>query len=263
LLPENYKKCLKPGAGSPGVGGLALKVHTCLPAKAGFQLTNKTHEKSIFAKRLKLMNFLAHAHLSGDNDEILFGNFIADAVKGMQWKKYDANIRAGILLHRQIDTYTDRHPVVKRSIGRIRDDYGRYSGIVVDIYYDHFLADGWNSYHPTALRNFSRHVYAVLTKRFLILPDRTKRMLPFLVAQDWLTNYARFSGLEQVFRGMDRRTALLSGMSSAVAGLEKNYEALRNDFNAFYPELQSFAAVTLKDILENGQAASASKPDEQ
>ena len=90
------------------------------------------------------MNFLAHAHLSGENDEILFGNFIADAVKGKQMEKYETDVQAGIRLHRQIDTFTDNHAVVRRSVNRVRSEYGRYSGVVMDIYYDHFLAKDWN-----------------------------------------------------------------------------------------------------------------------
>jgi acyl carrier protein phosphodiesterase len=212
----------------------------------------KLIEKPILAKRLNAMNFLAHAHLSGNNDEILFGNFIADAVKGKQWEKYNGPIQTGILLHRQIDVFTDRHILFKKSMNRIRNEYGRYSGVVVDIYYDHFLAEGWGNYHQTELRSFSRHVYAVLSKRFLLLPDRTKRMLPFLIAQDWLTSYADLSGLERVFRGMDRRTSLLSGMSNAVEGLEKNYDALKKDFTSFYPELQAFAETALEKLRKKG-----------
>ncbi|RLD43449.1 MAG: DUF479 domain-containing protein [Bacteroidetes bacterium] len=198
------------------------------------------------------MNFLAHAHLSGNNNKVLLGNFFADAVKGKQWEKFETEIQAGILLHRQIDTFTDKHLIVKRSVNRIREDYGRYSGVVMDIYYDHFLAKNWKLYHPSSLNSFSKHVYAELTKRFLILPDRTKRMLPFLIAQNWLTSYAEFSGLERVFHGMDRRTGLLSGMSSAVTGLEKNYEELKKDFTEFYPELQRFSNDMLTEIIENG-----------
>ena len=199
------------------------------------------------------MNFLAHAHLSGDSDKILFGNFIADSVKGKQWEKFEREIQAGIRLHREIDTYTDKHPIVKRSVNRIRDDYGRYSRVVMDIYYDHFLAKEWGFYHSGGLNAFSKHVYAVLTKRFFILPERVKMMLPFLIAQNWLTSYAEFSGLERVFQGMDRRTGLLSGMSNAVEGLEKNYDELKEDFKAFYPELQSFSEGALVEILENNQ----------
>ena len=120
----------------------------------------------------------------------------------------------------------------------------------MDIYYDHFLAKYWSLYHPSGLNGFSKHVYAVLTKRFLILPDRTKRMLPFLIAQNWLTSYAEFGGLDRVFQGMDRRTGLLSGMSDAVTGLEKNYKELKQDFTEFYPELQTFSKDTLVGILE-------------
>ncbi|MCF6169475.1 MAG: ACP phosphodiesterase [Bacteroidales bacterium] len=198
------------------------------------------------------MNFLAHAHLSGNDDEILFGNFVADSVKGKQWERYGKGIQAGIRLHRQIDTFTDRHPLVKQSVNRVRSEYGRYSGVVMDIYYDHFLAKGWKQFHTDELGDFASHVYAVLTRRFLILPDRTKRMLPFLVAQNWLTAYAGFPGLERVFRGMDRRTGLLSGMGDAVHGLEKNYDGLQQDFAEFYPKLREFSKDTLEQILENG-----------
>lgn len=194
------------------------------------------------------MNFLAHAHLSGDNDNILFGNFIADAVKGKQLEKYKPEVQAGIRLHRQIDMFTDKHPVVKQSVNRVRGEYGRYSGIVTDIYYDHFLAKDWNHFHPDKLTDYSKYIYALLTKRFLILPDRTKRMLPFLIAQNWLASYAEFKGLERVFQGMDRRTGLLSGMSSAVIGLEKNYEGLKKDFLEFYPELEAFSKEKLREI---------------
>lgn len=195
------------------------------------------------------MNFLAHAHLSGDNDNILFGNFIADAVKGKQLEKYKPEVQAGIRLHRRIDTFTDKHPVVKQSVNRVRGEYGRYSSIVIDIYYDHFLAKDWNHFHPEKLIDYSKYVYALLTRRFLTLPDRTKRMLPFLIAQNWLTSYAEFKGLERVFQGMDRRTGLNSGMSSAVLGLEKNYDDLKNDFYEFYPELEAFSKEKLRKIL--------------
>ncbi len=207
-----------------------------------------------FAAQLTRMNFLAHAHLSGENNDILFGNFIADAVKGKQMARYKEGIRTGIRLHREIDTFTDRHALVKHSVSRVKADYGRYSGVVVDIYYDHFLASGWERYHKDELGVFAARVYGLLTRHFFILPDRTKRMLPFLIAQNWLTAYADFSGLKNVFKGMDRRTGLLSGMGDAVAGLERNYDGLKQDFEAFYPELFQFSEQTLQRLLrENGK----------
>ena len=102
------------------------------------------------------MNFLAHTHLSQDNEDVIFGNFIADAVKGKSYLKYRKDIITGILLHRDIDTFTDRHPIVKNSKATVREHFGKYSGIVVDIYYDHFLAHNWEDYHSEELVRYSR-----------------------------------------------------------------------------------------------------------
>ena len=195
------------------------------------------------------MNFLAHAHLSGSNKDVLLGNFIADAVKGKKFLDYRKDIQVGILLHRQIDSYTDKHELFKQSVNRVRDDFGRYSGIVVDIFYDHFLASNWKAYHETDLSGFASYVYSILTKNVIILPNRTKMLLPFLISQNWLTSYAKLSGLQQVFNGMDRRTGRISGMDQAVEVLTKFYSELYNDFHGFYPQLNDFSKDKLENIL--------------
>ena len=152
------------------------------------------------------MNFLAHAHLSGDNDALLFGNFVADSVKGNELNRYHQEVKNGIVLHRKIDRFTDMHPVVSGSKDKIRRHFGLYSGIVVDIFYDHFLAANWNLFSPVELSEFSTNVYKILAKRFLLLPPRTLRILPFLIAQNWLSSYANLTDMKRVFYGMDRRT---------------------------------------------------------
>jgi len=186
------------------------------------------------------MNFLAHAHLSGQNTNILFGNFIADAVKGNASIKYKDEILAGITLHRKIDTFTDAHPIHKKSRNLIRSEFGKYSGVVIDIYYDHFLAKQWDIYSSITLKQYTSWVYKHISKKFLLLPNTTKRFLPFMISQNWLLNYANFQGLDKVFYGMDRRTKFNSGMSGAVEILKIHYEPLKNDFNTFYPELLEY-----------------------
>ena len=183
------------------------------------------------------MNFLAHAHLSGDNDALLFGNFVADSVKGNELNRYHQDVKNGIVLHRKIDRFTDLHPVVSVSKDKIRQHFGLYSGIVVDIFYDHFLAANWNLFSPVELSEFSTGVYKILAKRFLLLPPRTLRILPFLIAQNWLSSYANLTDMKRVFYGMDRRTRFRSGMSGAVEVLQQNYKSLEKDFFLFYPEL--------------------------
>ncbi len=194
------------------------------------------------------MNFLAHAHLSGSNRDVLLGNFIADAVKGKKWQNYRQDIQIGILLHRQIDSYTDKHELFKQSVNIVRKDFGRYSGIVMDIFYDHFLARNWQNYHQDDLAVFANHVYGILTRNLLILPNRTKKLLPFLISQNWLTSYAEFDGIRQVFNGMDRRTGRISGMDTAVDVLIQNYVELYDDFVSFYPELIEFSGKSLYTI---------------
>ena len=197
------------------------------------------------------MNFLAHAHLSENNNQILVGNFIADSVKGKDFNKFPEGIKQGIILHRQIDTFTDSHPVFKRSLGRIRSQHGKYSGIVVDIFYDHFLAKNWNNYHAEKLSEFAEHVYTLLKGNYEILPERTKRLLPYLTSQNWLVGYGNFADLELVFYGMDRRTQLVSGMRNSVLTLKENYSGLEEDFTEYYPELQEYTYKELQLILTN------------
>ena len=188
------------------------------------------------------MNFLAHSHLSGDNDDLLFGNFIADAVKGKGHNGFPEAIQNGILIHRKIDSFTDTHPIFRQSLQRIREHFGKFAGIVVDIYYDHFLAHNWHRYSDLQLPDYADHVYRILEERYELLPSRTRRMLPYLTAQNWLVGYANFNGLNAVFQGMDRRTGLRSGMSKAVPVLLENYDDLKSDFFTFYPLLEEFAA---------------------
>jgi acyl carrier protein phosphodiesterase len=194
------------------------------------------------------MNFLAHTHLSGENEDVIFGNFIADSVKGKSFNKFRENIMLGILLHREIDFYTDKHYVQKRSKDLIRSEFGKFSGVVTDIYYDHFLARNWVEYSDVELSSFSSNVYLILARRFLLLPSRIKKLLPFLIAQNWLTGYANLVDLARVFKGMDRRTGYISGMNNAIVVLELNYNDLYDDFTEFYPQLQNFAKNKLNEL---------------
>ena len=193
------------------------------------------------------MNFLAHAHLSGNDEELLTGNLMADAVKGKSWMQYADGIQKGILLHRRIDDFTDKHPLVRQSKALIREHFGLYSGVITDIYFDHFLATEWQNYSDTPLVNFSRHVYGILSKHFTLLPPRMKYILPFMIAQNWLNSYASPRELEQIFYNMDRRTGFRSGMKTAVAVMKIHYDNLYENFRAFYPQLEQ----QVKEIMDN------------
>jgi len=186
------------------------------------------------------MNFLAHASLSGSDEQLLIGNFIADAVKGNHLSRFTEGIRKGILLHREIDAYTDRHPVFIRSRERLQPEYGRYSGVIVDIYYDHFLASGYGKYFEEDLSEFALHVYGLMLRNYNLLPAKSKRILPYMIIHNWLVGYANFTDLQWVFNGMSRRSKRYqSGMENAVVSLKDNYKAFEEDFHAFFPDIMA------------------------
>ncbi|WP_299251567.1 acyl carrier protein phosphodiesterase [uncultured Cytophaga sp.] len=183
------------------------------------------------------MNFLAHIYLSGSDQQSMIGNFIADSVKGKEILIYSSEIQEGIKFHRFIDTYTDTHPTILEAKKIIAPYFGKYNAVVIDIYMDHFLAKDWNHFSNVPLEAFSQSVYAILDTNKSILPDRLQEILPYMTKQDWLSNYAYFHGMEQVFKGMSRRAAFVSHMEDATEVLKKHYAEFQECFNDFFPSL--------------------------
>jgi acyl carrier protein phosphodiesterase len=183
------------------------------------------------------MNYLAHLYLSFGDEELMVGNYIADAVKGKQIDRYNDNIKTGIRLHRQIDQFTDAHPVVALSKNRIRSNYHKYSGVVIDMYYDHFLAAGWNRYADIPLQQFTKHAYRTLFKYYLTMPARMKLILPAMAIGNWLASYADIDNVGLALQGMSRRTKFESGIENGKNQLIEHYSDLQSDFEQFFPEL--------------------------
>jgi len=186
------------------------------------------------------MNFLAHIYLSGDSEDILLGNFIADMVKGKQIENFHQGIVDGFMLHRKIDTFTDNHPIIEQSKIRIRNKYRLYSGVVVDMYYDHFLSKYWYDFSKQSLTRFVKQAYHILLKNYFLLPMRAKNVLPYMVASNWLVNYGDLDRLHGYFEGMAQRTMFKSGMEDAVEDLVKYYDDFENEFRTFFPELITY-----------------------
>ncbi|WP_321287596.1 ACP phosphodiesterase [uncultured Sunxiuqinia sp.] len=186
------------------------------------------------------MNYLAHLYLSGEDESIMVGNFIGDYVKGKQYLQFPLAVQKGVLLHRQIDWFTDRHPLVKACARRFRSNYGRYSAIVTDVIFDHFLAVNWQQYSNDPLRQFSKYVHAVLLSNFSILPLRVKTFLPFLIQHKRLESYAGLEGIWQSLAIMGRRTSLPEEADFAIQILKQDYESIRTEFERFFVELVEF-----------------------
>ncbi|MBR9845510.1 MAG: DUF479 domain-containing protein [Algicola sp.] len=183
------------------------------------------------------MNFLAHIYLSGDNEMITIGNFVADAIRGNKYKLLSPEFQVGVKLHRHIDTFTDAHPIVRQSTKRLHKNYSHYSGVIVDILYDHFLAKNWSKYSNVPLETYVDDFYESLKKHFDLLPERFQKLLPFMIADNWLLSYAEVEGIQRVLNGMNRRTKNKSGMNLATNELKMYYSEFENEFTLFFEEL--------------------------
>jgi len=196
------------------------------------------------------MNFLAHIYLSGDDDLLTIGNFAADSIEGNKYKHLPKQMQDGILLHRQIDTFTDSHPIVKQSKKRLHENYGHYSGVIVDILYDHFLAKNWKQYSDVPLPEYVDVFYDMLSANFEILPIGTQKLLPFMVADNWLLSYASISGITKVLEGVNKRTKNRSKMNLAVAELQEFYDEFEQEFTLFFDDLIQFTQNYIADKID-------------
>ena len=186
------------------------------------------------------MNYLAHLHLGGQRPGQLLGSLYGDFVKGRLQGQFAAEIEGAIQLHRSIDVFTDRHPLVDVSLSRFSLTRRRYAGIVLDVFFDHCLARDWALYADRPLALFTSDVYRALSSERQ-LPERLARIAPHMVANDWLGSYQEFEVLEQVLRGISRRLTRPEELAAAMQELRRLYEPLSEDFRLFYPQLQDFA----------------------
>ncbi|WP_340073661.1 acyl carrier protein phosphodiesterase [Leptobacterium sp. I13] len=194
------------------------------------------------------MNFLAHIYLSGDDSQVIIGNFIADGIHGKKYTLYPWGIQKGILLHRAIDTYTDTHPIFRKSTKRLHEKYSHYSGVIVDIFYDHFLAKNWNDYSNIPLEKYSASFYELIQENIHVLPLHAQRMVPHMVKGNWLLSYKTVQGIENVLQGMDQRTKYNSKMNESIHELKKYYNSFELEFTSFFEELIIFSKSKLMSL---------------
>lgn len=188
------------------------------------------------------MNYLGHIYLSGENEKVLVGNFIGDYVKGKNLEKFPEKIQFGILLHRQIDSFTDTHPKFIEAKRKFRDDFGLYSGIIVDFFYDHFLAANWNMFSDVTLRSFSKRTHAILLSNFINLPTRVQGFLPFLIQNRRLESYATVDGIIQSIEIMSKYTSLPTKSEIARHNLIQHYDFLSENFMDFMEDMIDFVS---------------------
>jgi len=185
------------------------------------------------------MNFLAHIYLSGDNDLIKIGNFMADGIRGKHFETFPMEIQKGIILHRAIDTFTDAHPVFRQSTKKLHSRYHHYAGVIVDVFYDHFLAKNWSVYSNENLEEYIQLFYKSLEDNRPILTERTIGIMPYMFEQNWLSSYQTIEGINTILTQMDSRTKNKSKMRFATDELKEFYTEFEQDFTLFFEDLRA------------------------
>ncbi|MGX7666129.1 acyl carrier protein phosphodiesterase [Flavobacterium pedocola] len=184
------------------------------------------------------MNFLAHIYLSGENDLIKIGNFMADGIRGHDYEHFPIDVQKGVLLHRAIDTFTDAHPIFRQSKHRLHEKYGHYSGVVMDIFYDHFLAKNWANYSNEKLEDYAERFYNALRVNYDWLNTKTQNMMPSMIGRNWLASYATVEGIGMILFQMDHRTKNRSNMQNAIKELKEYYTEFEQEFTTFFEDLR-------------------------
>ena len=183
------------------------------------------------------MNLVVHQFLSCDNPEWMAGNHLGEVVKGKMYLNYPPEIQKGILLHRFIDTFSDAHPVVKRSSHALHKNYGKFSPIIIDVYYDFLLIKNWEQFSDISFMAFRDRCYSVLKEFNEIYPEKLKVFTEALFRYDWFNAYSTYEGLEVILGNMSRRTKFHNNMNMAVKDLYLNESAFEQNFLEFFPDL--------------------------
>jgi acyl carrier protein phosphodiesterase len=193
------------------------------------------------------MNFLFHMLLSGADDQLLVGNFMGDFVKGRLDGRFPPRIRQGVMLHRRIDSFAGRDEHFRHSRLRISTDYGLYRGVLVDLFYDHFLAREWEQWSDEPFTRYLADSRTVVERHHRELPERMQPLIP-VIFDELLPSYGEVSGIGSALERMSRRVTRSNPLAGGEAELERHYERLQDDFRAFMPGIRKFASQCVHDF---------------
>jgi len=173
---------------------------------------------------------------------------MADGIRGKEYETYPADIQKGIMLHRAIDTFTDSHPIFRTGTKRLHAKYHHYAGVIMDVFYDHFLAKNWSDYSSDKLQDYAAAFYKSLDDNYDLLSEKTKYLLPIMKEHNWLVSYATVEGISRILYNMDRRTGNESGMATAHVELLEYYNAYETEFTAFFKDLYKMSSEKLATL---------------
>jgi len=195
------------------------------------------------------MNYLGHAYLSFDSPQILIGNMISDFVKGRDQFSFNGNIQKGITLHRQIDAFTDFHPATKKAMEVFRPYYRLYSAPIIDVLFDHFLANDKNLFDDVSLKEFSATIYRHLENNSTHLPNRFLQMSTYMKTEDWLYNYKYNEGIRKTLYGLVRRASFIKESETAYQLFLEHHDHLNKCYGEFFPDVKLFAKQKFDELI--------------
>ena len=166
---------------------------------------------------------------------------MADGIRGKHFETFPLDVQKGIVLHRAIDTFTDAHPVFRQSTKKLHERYHHYSGVIVDVFYDHFLAKNWSQFSNENLEDYIQRFYQSLHDNKTILTERTIGLMPYMIQHNWLWNYRTVEGINQILTQMDSRTKNKSKMRFATQELKECYTEFEQEFTTFFEDLRDHA----------------------
>ena len=194
------------------------------------------------------MNFLAHLYLSKNDTNIMIGNFIADHIRGNNYEGFSKEIQQGIFLHREIDTFTDAHAIVRKSKRRLHERYRHYDGVIIDIFYDYFLAKNWSEYSAIPLDVYTDSINQLFNDISAELPVKSQNFIKYMIEYNILFNYQFKDGIERVLKGMNSRTKGKSKMDLAIEDLRNLEVEFEEDFTLFFKDLIANTNQKLNEI---------------
>jgi|SRR5699024_8384316 len=195
-----------------------------------------------------VMNFLGHIYLTGTDKELLLGNFMADSIKGKSYLDYPIPIQKGVLFHRFIDSYTDSHSAFRKSTAKLHADYSHYSGVIVDIFYDHFLAKYWKEYHSTPLETFAQDFYTFIRNRYSYLTPEMQYIFPYMHKNNWLMRYTTLEGIQTTLTEMNNRIGKEFNLHKATKNLQEEYDSFHKDFKRFFMDIQEESKLKRQEL---------------
>lgn len=201
------------------------------------------------------MNWLAHFALSPRRDRVRLGNWLPDLFGPAELRLLaDSEIQAGVTLHRIIDHTTDRHPRVQASLQSLPPGLRRGGGIVLDVYWDHFLSVNFAQLTGESLEPFVQGVLEDLRRTQHLAPPGTAEVLAAMTAESWLTSYATPDGVELTLTRIRRRLSKRAheAFSPAMARdfLRQHHESLEREFHAIWSAVNSAVQATSRTTVE-------------